>query len=271
MTRQKLRIGEMASLIGVTAKTIRHYHEIGLLAEPERSEAGYRLYEARHLTRLIRIKHLKDLGLPLRQIQGIFEADDPDEALLSSLEQLHRDMMDEITRLREHLDVLERHLEAQTTLDEIVQPDDGGDIYPYFLERLYPTLGEVAPAMKEMDQAFMAQLEAFAWPLTQRKMMEEAVDTFADNAVLQEFGRLIIEQFEAMADVPEDSPLVVNAAWTVVQSESGRKAREWMSAQAPDTDTYQQIFEETADAIAADLYSPAQYRFLNVLKEMLAR
>ena len=39
--RTQLHIGEIAQLLGITPKAIRHYQKVGLLAEPERSEAGY--------------------------------------------------------------------------------------------------------------------------------------------------------------------------------------------------------------------------------------
>lgn len=42
--RTQLHIGEVAQLLGVTPRTIRHYQKVGLLAEPERTGAGYRLY-----------------------------------------------------------------------------------------------------------------------------------------------------------------------------------------------------------------------------------
>src|SRR5260370_10194274 len=44
--RERLHIGEVAALVGVSPKTIRYYHEVGLLAEPERTDVGYRLYTA---------------------------------------------------------------------------------------------------------------------------------------------------------------------------------------------------------------------------------
>ena len=52
-------------LIGVSPKTIRYYHEIGLLAEPKRTESGCRLYTAQDLLRLQHIRRLRSLGLPL--------------------------------------------------------------------------------------------------------------------------------------------------------------------------------------------------------------
>jgi hypothetical protein len=63
--RQLLQIGEVAKLIGVSPKTIRYYHEIGLLAEPKRTESGCRLYTAQDLLRLQHIRRLRSLGLPL--------------------------------------------------------------------------------------------------------------------------------------------------------------------------------------------------------------
>lgn len=39
-----MRIGEFAELVGVTTRTVRHYHHIGLLPEPDRSANGYRIY-----------------------------------------------------------------------------------------------------------------------------------------------------------------------------------------------------------------------------------
>jgi DNA-binding transcriptional MerR regulator len=63
--RERLRIGEVAKLLGVTPKTVRHYEKVGLIKEPERSEAGYQLYRADDLLRLHRIKRLRSLGVPL--------------------------------------------------------------------------------------------------------------------------------------------------------------------------------------------------------------
>ena len=59
---------ELAALAGTTVNTIRHYHRLGLLAEPERHNNGYKQYEVRHLVRLLRIRRLADLGVPLSHI-----------------------------------------------------------------------------------------------------------------------------------------------------------------------------------------------------------
>lgn len=73
---------EIAELAGTSLRTVRHYHDVGLLPEPERRANGYKKYDATHLVRLLRIKRLVDLGFSLSQIAEMTEADDhPQEAL----------------------------------------------------------------------------------------------------------------------------------------------------------------------------------------------
>ena len=60
---------ELAELSGTTVNTIRHYHRLGLLEEPERRNNGYKQYQVRHLITLLRIRRLTELGVPLAQIR----------------------------------------------------------------------------------------------------------------------------------------------------------------------------------------------------------
>jgi DNA-binding transcriptional MerR regulator len=58
----------MAKLAGVTPRTVRHYHLIGLLPEPERTSAGYRSYGMSALSRLLQIRKLTALGMGLSEV-----------------------------------------------------------------------------------------------------------------------------------------------------------------------------------------------------------
>ena len=69
--RRTLRIGELAHLVLLPAKTIRYYEEIGLLPRAQRSAAGYRLYSNRDVERLNLVRRSKLLGLSLREIKEI--------------------------------------------------------------------------------------------------------------------------------------------------------------------------------------------------------
>ena len=73
-----ITISQLASYAGVTVRTVRHYHQIGLLAEPERDHSGYHSYDAAAVVRLIRIRVLADAGVPLARVQELLVAG-PDE------------------------------------------------------------------------------------------------------------------------------------------------------------------------------------------------
>ncbi|WP_281280939.1 MerR family DNA-binding transcriptional regulator [Actinocorallia herbida] len=57
-----LRSGELAAAAGVNAQTLRYYERRGLLAEPERTLGGHRLYPAAAVTVLRVIKAAQRLG-----------------------------------------------------------------------------------------------------------------------------------------------------------------------------------------------------------------
>jgi DNA-binding transcriptional MerR regulator len=69
-----LTISRLASTAGVTVRTVRHYHHIGLLPEPERDASGYRRYSAQAAVDLIRIRTLADAGVPLARIDALLHA-----------------------------------------------------------------------------------------------------------------------------------------------------------------------------------------------------
>lgn len=66
-----MRIGELATSLGLNPKTIRYYEEIGLLPQAERSESGYRLYTQRDIERLGFIRRAKMLGFSLDEIRDL--------------------------------------------------------------------------------------------------------------------------------------------------------------------------------------------------------
>lgn len=73
---------EVADLAGTTVNTVRHYHRVGLLDQPDRRANGYKQYGVRHLVRLLQIRRLRDLGVSLDQIDEVgVDGDSPSEAL----------------------------------------------------------------------------------------------------------------------------------------------------------------------------------------------
>lgn len=71
-------VKEMARLAHVSVRTLHHYDTIGLLKPTRVTEAGYRLYDDAALERLYLILLFREIGFPLKEIQGILDAPDFD-------------------------------------------------------------------------------------------------------------------------------------------------------------------------------------------------
>ena len=71
-------VKEIAELTHVSVRTLHHYDAIGLLKPTEITEAGYRLYDDAALERLYLILLFREIGFPLKEIQGILDAPDFD-------------------------------------------------------------------------------------------------------------------------------------------------------------------------------------------------
>jgi DNA-binding transcriptional MerR regulator len=65
------RIGELATKVGVTERTIRYYEERGLLESVKRLDGGQRVYTDDDVRRLKFIQKLKVLGLSLAEMQEL--------------------------------------------------------------------------------------------------------------------------------------------------------------------------------------------------------
>ena len=99
-----LTIGQLAAHAGVTVRAVRHYHQRGLLAEPERDASGYRRYGAQAVIDLIRIKTLADAGVPLARIQELLSADRAEfAAAVTEIDEALKRKIRELTKHRHRI------------------------------------------------------------------------------------------------------------------------------------------------------------------------
>jgi len=90
-----LRIGEVASEVGTTPRTIRYYEEIGLLpAAADRPSGGHRNYTTADVERLRELIRLRDLlGVSLEELRELVEAEEA-RAVLEPLTRVGRAVAD---------------------------------------------------------------------------------------------------------------------------------------------------------------------------------
>src|SRR3972149_5071800 len=67
------QIGELSRSLGVTPRTLRLYEQMGLIDPPQRTEGRIRYYTKENLRRIRFVLKLKELGLPLQQMQELAE------------------------------------------------------------------------------------------------------------------------------------------------------------------------------------------------------
>jgi len=76
----RLTLGQLGRRAGLARSSLLHYEALGLLAPAGRSSAGYRLYGAPELERLLTICRLRDAGLALADIRSLLDSTDANQA-----------------------------------------------------------------------------------------------------------------------------------------------------------------------------------------------
>ncbi len=75
----RYRSGDISKLCNVNKETLRYYERKGLIAEPVRSDAGYRLYPEDTVKRMMFIKRIQELGFTLSEIDKLLGVVDKDD------------------------------------------------------------------------------------------------------------------------------------------------------------------------------------------------
>jgi DNA-binding transcriptional MerR regulator len=96
---RQVKIGDAAAFAGTTPRAIRHYHEIGLLPEPERGVDGRR-YGYDDMIRILWIRKMAGAGISLDDIRAAFDDGRRIEEILSRLEETLAAKEAEIKRQR---------------------------------------------------------------------------------------------------------------------------------------------------------------------------
>ncbi|MEU2537088.1 MerR family transcriptional regulator [Streptomyces iakyrus] len=162
-----MRIGELAAVVGVTTRAVRHYHHLGLLPEPERRANGYREYGLRHAVVLARIRRLTELGLGLAEVRDVL-ADDAEKDLVEVLTELDEDLARQEEALRE------RRARLRTLLGAEGGMPAEGPVSPELAALFAGTAHLSDSPMAAKDREIIAFLET-AMPAEAREQMVSSI------------------------------------------------------------------------------------------------
>lgn len=191
-----LTIGQLAAYAGVTVRAVRHYHQIGLLPEPERDASDYRRYGATAVVSLIKIRTLANAGVPLSQIGQMLQAGAP--AFAETVQRIDSHLREEIERL-------------ETSRKQIAQLAAGDSL------ALPPEVTSYLDRLREIGASErMVEAERDGWILVAARWPDDIPEVIAgkhaqlDDPQLVRLYRVLSELLES--DAGEDDPRLVEAA-----------------------------------------------------------
>ncbi|MCA0154780.1 MerR family transcriptional regulator [Tsukamurella sp. M9C] len=224
---------EVAELAGTSLRTVRHYHDVGLLDEPARRSNGYKTYGVEHLVRLVWIRRMTGLGFSLAQIAAM-DADDVDDAAAAELDDKLAADIERLQAIREDL----RALRTSTA------PSD-----------LPPELSAAATArnLSPADRKFSAVLAQLVGP-TRAEEYARMLTAYSRTDAADDFDRLPADADEATID-----NLVARLVPDVLHQVAGfPDLGTWSDEGGHDQRTAQRVIL----AALTELYNPAQLQVL---------
>ncbi|MER7607879.1 MerR family transcriptional regulator [Nocardioides sp. NPDC127503] len=196
---------ELARIAGTTENSVRYYHRVGLLPHPERATNGYKRYEVAHLVQLLRIRRLRELGVPVKRIAGLAPQDPDAQESIRALDAELEARIEQLVRVREDL--------AQLTSHSAPLETPAG--FAAFAAQLSPTQQSLLAIYAQVFDA--RTLAAFRQALVHQEDTDVEFDRLpaaADDAAVEDLARRMVvtnrrqlERFPELAGVLERSPL----------------------------------------------------------------
>lgn len=168
---------ELADLASTTVNTVRHYHRRGLLDEPERGTNGYKRYGVEHLIRLLEIRRLRDVGVPIERLKQ-------HESGVATSEQVLLEIDAQL------VGSIERSRHARAAIAAMLQNDSTGQV-PFGFE---PVAAQMSPRERSLTLIY-SQL----YNETAMADVRNMLDTEVDHAN-EEFERLPADAAEGTRD-----------------------------------------------------------------------
>lgn len=219
---------ELARLAATTVNTVRHYHRRGLLEHPERDTNGYKRYDVAHLVRLLQIRRLREIGVPIADISRV----GPDVAAPA---QVLQDLDAQL------VETVERSLRARADIAAMLQHGSASGVPTGFEE----VAGRLSTADRSLALIY-SQLYDQAAMTDVREMMAAGID----DASTVELDQLTVDADEATRE-----RLARDVAASMVES---LRRYPWLMAPQPHLLRDERTTAETWRESVLTLYNPAQ-------------
>lgn len=264
----QIKISDFVKLTRSTLKTILYYHKIGLLQEPERSSNGYRLYGAEELARMRMIKHLKNLGLDLKQIKEILGNTKNENNLSEVLKSLQAELLEEKKNIEEQLSKIEVLLNEQTVLLEKAPFES--EAFQMVTEILEPVQVDnyiqPSPELFKQRHNMFGMLEDFQWGEDYKENFRAIAEYFKSHPekyqTALEFGKRLVRLKEMSAEDPEVEILAREGAEFI---KSIPFLKEMLYDKSGFGTTHENLFNEMAKGVL----SPAQMKHKELIQKYL--
>lgn len=110
MATEGLFIGDIARRAGCTVQIIRHYEKVGLLPEARRTGGNRRIYTEEQASRLVFIRHSRELGFSLDDIRQLLSFSDQPDQSCEQVDALARKHLGNVQERLARLRSMEREL-----------------------------------------------------------------------------------------------------------------------------------------------------------------
>ncbi|MBC7870818.1 MAG: MerR family transcriptional regulator [Chitinophagaceae bacterium] len=201
MGQVKLSIGEAAEILGISPKTIRHYHTVGLLLEPQRTKNGHRVYDSAELRRIQAIRNLQRFGLSLKQIHFILHSDEPDGDLHKFLLQRDADLSEMIEKLQRQQAQIRAALSG-----DLQEPSDTAPAVSAreILQTIMrPAASGLTDALLEVETAILDEVDRYPQPVSYAQFWEQAGATLIQQLMPHEHQFILwMERYIALKALP---------------------------------------------------------------------
>lgn len=227
---------QVADIAGTTVKAVRHYHAMGLLDEPERQSNGYKKYTTAHLLRILQIRRLGELGVPLAQVATMGAPSQDPHDVIRVIDAELASTIERLQRIRAELALMAQHGA------ELDVPAD---------------FAAIAGSLTKTDRALMT--------IYARLFDKEAADSLRDSMAN---GSPDDEAFNTLPEDASDEMITELARRLVPAAISAQQQAPWKAGLAAHSRLDADDAEQILGQVIVDLYNPAQLKVMLRVKEL---